>query len=331
MGGPNFAYQLCIQRVSEAQKQALNLAHWRLAFCGAEVIRPKTVRQFNEAFGPCGFDPEAFYPCYGLAEATLFVSGATKRRASHARVWSASALTQGRAVPASNLGDERALVACGSVVDSDMRIVDPDTHLELQRGLVGEVWVCGESVAVGYWGNDALTQEIFHARMASSPMRGPFLRTGDLGFVDAEGELFVTGRLKDLIIVRGLNHVPTDIEETVEWAHPAFRKGGCAAFVADINDRERLIVAQEIEREQWQRADLATALEIVRENVTRVHGINVHDLVFLRHGALPRTTSGKVQRHLCAQRYIEGRLEEVDQRRSSVVSTHSPSIERAST
>ncbi|MHA6910229.1 fatty acyl-AMP ligase [Ralstonia pseudosolanacearum] len=315
-GGPNFAFQLCVQRVSEAQKDGLDLSHWRLAFCGAEVVRPETVRQFAEAFAPCGFDATAFYPCYGLAEATLFVAGAATRRAPQVRSWSASALTRGEAVAAPHTDDDRPLIACGSAIDADLRIVDPETMQALPSGHVGEIWVCGDSVAAGYWRNDTLTIETFRARTASSPGDGPYLRTGDLGFVDADGELFVTGRLKDLIIIRGRNHVPTDIEATVEQVNPSFRQGGCAAFAIDIAGREQLVVAQEIEREHRQRADLASALDAVREQVTRVHGISVHDLVLIRHGALPRTSSGKIQRHLCAQRYIDGTLNDAARRRT---------------
>ncbi len=308
-GGPNFAFQLCVRRVSEPQKENLDLSHWRLAFCGAEVVRPETVRQFAEAFSPCGFDATAFYPCYGLAEATLFVAGAATRRATQAQPWSASALTRGEATDASRTDDARPLIACGSTIDTDLLIVDPETKQALPRCQVGEIWVCGDSVARGYWRNDALTSETFHARTVPSSGRGPYLRTGDLGFVDADGELFVTGRLKDLIIIRGLNHVPTDIEETVERVHPAFRPGGCAAFAVDIAGEEKLVLAQEIEREHRQRTDLASALDAVREQVTRVHGVCVHELVFIRHGGLPRTSSGKMQRHLCAQRYVDGTLD----------------------
>jgi len=317
-GGPNFAYQLCVQRVNDAQKKDLDLSHWRLAFCGAEVVRPETVRQFAEMFAPAGFNPAAFYPCYGLAEATLFVAGGTTRRTAQVRSWSASALTRGHATPAAHVEDERSLVACGVAIDTDLCIVDPNSHLALPRGQIGEIWIRGGSVAAGYWCNEPLTEQTFGARIASSlpADNATYLRTGDLGFLDADGELFVTGRLKDLIIVRGLNHVPTDIEETVELAHPAFRKGGCAAFAVDIAGQEKLVVAQEIEREQRQRADLAVALDAAREQVTRVHGINLHDLVFMRHGTLPRTSSGKIQRHICAQRYLNGSLSEAGKPRA---------------
>jgi acyl-CoA synthetase (AMP-forming)/AMP-acid ligase II len=282
-----------------------------LAFCGAEVVRPDTLQKFADAFKNCGFNAAAFYPCYGLAEATLFVAGPAARRVPRIQSWDASALARGQALRVdASAQASRSLVACGQSFGHDLRVVDPEGCIELPESAVGEIWVRSSSVAGGgYWCNDALTDVTFNARLASDTGATTFLRTGDFGFVD-EGDLFVTGRLKDLIIVRGLNHAPTDIELTVEECHPAFRQGGCAAFSIDVAGEERLVLAQEIERTQRQ-FDAAHAIDRVRESVARAHGLTVHDLVFVRHASLPRTSSGKLQRYLCAQRYLDKTLDAV--------------------
>lgn len=257
------------------------------------------------------FDPAAFYPCYGLAEATLFVAGPAAREAPRIRAWDAATLAIGQALEleVDSAAPALPLVACGNAFGHEVRIVDPDACVEQSVGRVGEIWIRSESVAGGgYWRDQALTRQTFGGRIVSDINGAPFLRTGDLGFVDDDGDLFITGRLKDLIILRGLNHMPTDIESTVERCHPAIRQGGCAAFSLDIDGEERLVVAQEIERTQCH-FDAALATDAVREQVTRSHGINVHDVVFVRHASLPRTSSGKLQRYLCAQRHREGTLD----------------------
>ncbi|WP_049764334.1 fatty acyl-AMP ligase [Polaromonas sp. JS666] len=306
-GGPNFAYQLCVQKISEEQKAGLNLSSWKLAFCGAEVVRPETINQFSQAFHRCGFDRQAIYPCYGLAEATLFVAGAAAKDDALIRSYSAEALRGGRAV--FRVPDETtcSMVSCGTTFDHDVRIVNPATSIEQQAGEVGEIWIHSGSVALGYWNNDVLTREVFDGRITSDTLEKSFLRTGDLGFFDEGKNLFITGRLKDLIIVRGRNHAPTDIEFTVERSHPSFRQAGCAAFAVDIDGEERLVVAQEIERTARD-VDPLGARDAACEQVTREHGLKVYEIVFVRHAALPRTSSGKIQRYLCAQHYLNGML-----------------------
>ena len=286
-GAPNFGYELCVEKVTPEQRQGLDLRRWGLAFNGAEPIRPETLDRFAAAFAECGFRKEAFYPCYGLAEATLIVAGA--KRAG------AAPTIQGR-------------VAGSGLILSEQRvaIVDPESETELPEGQVGEIWVSGGSVAQGYWGREEESECTFRARLATG--EGPFLRTGDLGFV-VDGELFVTGRSKDLIIVRGRNHYPHDIEWIVEKSHPDLLAGGSAAFSAEIDGEERLVVVQEVHRHRLRGLDAAQAAGAIRQAVTEAHEIAVHAVVLVRPFTLPKTSSGKIQRHLCRAAFLEGRLE----------------------
>ncbi|PYQ61978.1 MAG: hypothetical protein DMF53_14145, partial [Acidobacteria bacterium] len=241
-GGPNFAYDLCVHKVSAEQKRELDLSSWSLAFNGAEPVRPETLERFAAAFAPCGFRRAAFFPCYGLAEATLLVSAGRRQEGASVRAFAADEIERHRAAPAD---DGRALTACGRAADPRpgyprIAIARPDSSEPCGPGEVGEIWVSAPSVAQGYWRRPEETERTFGARLAGG--EGPFLRTGDLGFV-ADGELFVTGRLKDLIILRGRNHYPQDIELTVERSHPALRPGCGAAFAVEREGEERLVVA----------------------------------------------------------------------------------------
>jgi len=292
-GGPNFAYDLCVNRITDEQKAGLDLSHWELAAIGAEPVSAEVMNRFCRAFEPCGFRREAFYPCYGLAEATLFVSGGDKNAAPIIR-------------PATKSDGEAALVGCGHPwTTHELVIADPVTKTECSVNTVGEIWFRGPSVAAGYWRREQETAESFGASLADSG-RGPFLRTGDLGFLD-DGELFVTGRLKDLIVIRGQNHYPQDIEETVARQHAAFRPQTGAAFSGLIDDEERLIIVQEIDRRS-RRLDLDRLRADVRRAIADGHQLQAHDIVFLRNGTIPKTTSGKVRRHECRQKYLSGQL-----------------------
>ncbi len=246
-GGPDFAYDLCVRKISPADREGLDLSSWQVAFTGAERIRAETIEQFTEAFAPCGFRREAFFPCYGLAEATLMVSGGPRQTAPTIIRVRADALARHQVQETSGNGSAtRTLVGCGECLPGQkVVIVDPQTCHPRDEGEVGEIWVQGRSVASGYYGWPEATQTAFGGRLATTG-EGPFLRTGDLGFL-REGQLFVTGRLKDVIIIRGRNYYPEDIERSVERAHDAFRAGYCAAFSVDVEDRERLVVVQEIE------------------------------------------------------------------------------------
>ncbi|HSP80612.1 MAG TPA: fatty acyl-AMP ligase, partial [Myxococcaceae bacterium] len=264
-GGPNFAYELCVRRVSEEQRKELDLSTWDLAFNGAEPIRADVLERFVQTFGPQGFRREAFYPCYGLAEATLIVSGGDKKAPPVSFHVSRSRLEQGQVIPTPPEDeDTRGLIGCGHAwTDQQCLIVDPETRQPCPPEQVGEIWVSGPSVASGYWEQPEATQQTFRAYLADSN-QGPFLRTGDLGFF-REGELFIVGRMKDIIIIRGRNHYPEDIELTVERSSSVLRPGCGAAFSIEADGEERLVVVQEISRSALDKgANLREVVEDMR-------------------------------------------------------------------
>ncbi|MGA2621527.1 MAG: aminotransferase class I/II-fold pyridoxal phosphate-dependent enzyme, partial [Thermoguttaceae bacterium] len=313
-GGPNFAYDLCVRKITPEQRKTLDLSNWRVAFNGAEPVRAETLRRFAEAFGPCGFRPEAFYPCYGLAEATLIVAGGYVARPPVIRSFDAQGLAENlaREVEPSAAGS-RDLVGCGETLpDQRIVIADPERRTLCPPGRIGEVWVGGPSIAQGYWRQPESTAATFQARLKHSG-EGPFLRTGDLGFVH-EGELFVTGRLKDLIIIRGVNYYPQDVELTVQECHPRLRADCGAVFTVEREGREELVVAFEIERHKHGRPD--AVFQAICRAVAVEHDLNVDAIVLLRAGSVPKTSSGKIQRHACRQGYLEGTLQIVGQWRS---------------
>jgi 8-amino-7-oxononanoate synthase len=326
-GGPNFAYELCVRKTTPEQRAALDLSSWSLAFNGAEPVRAETIDAFCEAFAPSGFRREAFYPCYGLAESTLMVTGGMKFETPVIRTFDAAAIETGTAVsrPANAAGGRR-LVGSGRELDGqDVLIVDPQTCEPLPPGRVGEIWVSGPSVAQGYWNHPDASRDTFAAMLAQPPVTpasqsvakwrpnpGPYLRTGDLGFFD-EGELFVTGRLKDLIIVRGRNHYPQDIEHAVETCSDLVRAGSVAAFAVEIEGRERVVVVAELERGRREPGVLAAAFEAIRGRLAREHEVAVEAIVLVRPNSIPKTSSGKIQRHACRRQFLDGSLEVVEQ------------------
>ncbi|HVY45043.1 MAG TPA: AMP-binding protein, partial [Minicystis sp.] len=339
-GGPNFAYELCARRVGPEERASLDLSSWTLAFSGAEPIRPATLRHFVETFAPCGFSARALFPCYGLAEATLIVSGGSPRGEVVELELSASALERNDVAPPVGASDGRVLVGCGEVLaDEEVTVVDPLTLQPCSERRVGEVWVRGASVAGGYWNKPKESAAIFGARVAGRD--GPaFLRTGDLGFV-REGHLFVTGRLKDLVIVRGRNHYPQDIEHTVEECSGALRRG-CSAVFAVGDHAEDVVIAVELERRFRDRRradsappvgverrrtdrraptndtgfavapgpeDLEALCEQIRQAVMAEHAVSPKSVVLLKAGTIPKTSSGKIQRHECKRQFLNGELE----------------------
>ncbi|WP_434300845.1 amino acid adenylation domain-containing protein [Corallococcus exiguus] len=311
-GGPNFAFDLCVRKVSEEQRRQLDLSRWEVAFCGAEPIRAEALDRFAEAFGPSGFRREAFYTCYGLAEGTLIASGATKGHVPVLRTLDRKALELGRAESPSASTEARTLVGCGkSLEDQELRVVHPELREPCPPGVVGEVWVSGQSVARGYWRRPEESEASFQGRLADG--RGPFLRTGDLGFLDADGELFVTGRMKDLIILRGRNHYPQDLELTAESSHPALRPGCGAAFAVEVGGQERLVLVQEVDlrryanlRQQFEAGEVA--LGAIRQRLAEGHEVRPHAVVLIEPGSLSKTSSGKVQRRATRAAYLEGSL-----------------------
>ncbi|HEX6962803.1 MAG TPA: AMP-binding protein, partial [Lacipirellula sp.] len=304
-GGPNFAYDLCAEKVTAEQKRTLDLSRWSLAFNGAEPVRAETIDRFSKAFAECGFRREAFYPCYGLAEATLIVAGGYKNTEPVIRTYDLRALEKHEVVPAApgSEGAHSLVGSGGNLLDQNIVIANPDTMERCAPDQVGEIWVSGPSVAQGYWKRDDATRETFQAYLKDG--RGPFLRTGDLGFLD-KGELFVTGRLKDLIIVRGVNYYPQDIEASVELAHEKVKHGSGAAFAVGERGAERLVIVQELER--GRNLDFNEIINAIRKRVASDYEVAVSAVVLLKTGSIPKTSSGKIQRHACQAGYLAGTL-----------------------
>lgn len=309
--GPNFAYELCVEKVTDQERDMLDLSCLTLAGNGAEPIRPDTMRRFAKRFEPCGFRWESFYPCYGLAEATLIVSGGEKLAAPVIRTFDGAALDRNQVVPVPpNSKNAREIVGCGeSVADQEVKIVDPTTRASCQPNQIGEVWVHGPGVGQGYWNNPQSSEETFFG-ITSDSQQGPYLRTGDLGFVQDE-ELFITGRIKELIIIRGRNHYPQDIERTVEHCHPSLRRGHGAAFGITMDGEEKLVVLQGIVRPQ--KIDLPGLFADIRTALLHEHELSAHAIVFVRCGQIPRTSSGKTQRRACKEMFENGELDIVAQ------------------
>lgn len=312
-GGPNFAYELCLAKVKPEQLESLDLSSWEVAFTGAEPVRAHTLERFAATFESCGFRKEAFLPCYGMAETTLIVTGRSQPTLPVVRYIQGAALEQNQVVVADKVEgeDTRAIVGCGqSCADMKIAIADPESLTQCPDDRVGEIWVSGASVAQGYWQRPKETQETFHAYLADTG-EGPFLRTGDLGFIH-DGELFITGRLKDVMIVRGQNHYPQDIELTVEKSHPALRSGCGAAFAVDVKGEERVVVVQEVERSYLRKLDVDEVVGNIRQAITAQHALNVYATVLVKTGSIPKTSSGKIQRHACKSGFLAGNLNVVE-------------------
>jgi acyl-CoA synthetase (AMP-forming)/AMP-acid ligase II len=297
---PNFAYEQCVRRIRPDQLAQLELGCLRSAGNGAEPINPRVLEAFYRTFAPRGFRWEAFCPAYGLAETTLMVSCCSPSLTPRVGRFRADALGENRVVETSDEGvAAREVASCGRIVgEFQVAIVNPDTATRCAPDEVGEIWVADPSVAQGYWRRTAETEATFRAFLADTA-EGPYLRTGDLGFV-RDGELYVTSRIKDLIIVAGANHYPQDIEWTVEKCHPDIRPSGVAAFSIPVDGEERLVVAAEIERGSIERPeDRTLVLDAIRRAIAEEHEVPVHALLLLVRGSLPKTASGKVQRHGC--------------------------------
>jgi acyl-CoA synthetase (AMP-forming)/AMP-acid ligase II len=325
-GGPNFAYDLCTRRITPEQREALDLSSWDVAYNGAEPVRADTMKRFAATFASRGFRSSAFHPCYGLAEATLLVSGGSLRDEMF-RTIQVAAFEQNHVVEACAQDQNvRTLVGSGHALhDTKIVIVHTESFTACAPDEVGEIWVSGPSVTQGYWNRAEDTERACRAYLKDTG-EGPFLRTGDLGFMK-DGELFVTGRLKDLIIISGRKLYPQDIELTVEQCHPALRPACCAAFSVDGTGEERLIIAAEVDPRyqpatrnppDWEaRAhsngrlplDVEAVVRAIRRAVAEEHDVRVHTVVLLRAGRVPKTTSGKVQRHACQASFLKGTLE----------------------
>ena len=310
-GGPNFAYDLCVRKITQEQREKLDLSSWRVAFNGAEPVRQETLDRFSEMFEPCGFRPESFFPCFGMAEATLIVSGGYADEKPVVGYYDSGDLADNRAIRVDR-GAQGAtgIVGCGGVLpDQEIVIADPETLKTRDDGRIGEIWVRGPSVAQGYWRNPESTAETFRATLRDTG-EGPFLRTGDLGFMDG-GELFVTGRIKDLIIHHGVNVYPQDVEHTVQESHARLRPNAGGVFVAKVDGQDRFVAVQEVERRK--RGDFGEVLDAIRRGVSREHEMALDAIVLVKAGSIPKTSSGKIQRHACRQGYLDGTLAVVAQ------------------
>jgi acyl-CoA synthetase (AMP-forming)/AMP-acid ligase II len=291
-GGPNFAYDLAVDKTTREQRDALDLSCWEVAFNGSEPVHAETLERFTDAFASAGFRRRSFYPCYGMAESTLFATG----------------VAQGEEPQLQARGAGPALVGCGRPAPGTaLVIVDPEQRRALPEGTTGEIWLSGGSVTAGYYNRPEATTETFQARLAPDG-EGPFLRTGDLGFLSG-GQLFVTGRLKHLIIIRGRNHHPEDLEATAARANPLLAKSGGIALGIEEGRRAAVAIVHELTREGWRRADPAGISADIREAIAAEHGVQVSRVLLIRPGSLPRTTSGKVRRAECGALFLSGGFE----------------------
>ena len=309
-GAPNFAYQLCVDKVTDEELAGLDLSTWRVAFNGAEPVRATTIEQFTQRFGAVGFRNASHLPCYGMAETTLIVTGGPHHSEPILRSFGGRQMDARLVVPvAADDPTARKLVGCGVTTDNNtVKIVDPETRKPLPDNEIGEIWIDSPSVGLGYWEKTEISQEVFNATTKDGD--GPFLRTGDLGFL-SEGQLYVAGRVKDLIIVRGVNRYPQDIEQTVEECHESIQSSAAAAFADDSGPRERLIIAVEVQRSLED--DWNPVIQSIRLAVTANHEIPPDAVILVRHGSLPKTSSGKIQRHACLKGFREGTFRIVHQ------------------
>ncbi|MBV6449477.1 MAG: D-alanine--poly(phosphoribitol) ligase subunit 1 [Anaerolineales bacterium] len=322
-GAPNFAYDLCVDKIAPEQLETLDLSAWKLAFCGAEPIRPETLERFARTFGLVGFRKSSFYPCFGMAESTLIVSGGDGPAEPRTLTVDRKALERDQVATASP-DDANALtmVNCGkSIVDQRIVIVNPATLKQCAENEVGEIWVAGPSVAKGYWGLEDETRYTFGAHTADTN-DGPFMRTGDLGFLQ-NGELFITGRLKDLIIIHGSNHYPQDIELTVETSHSALQTSAGAAFSVTENGKEQLVIVQEVTR-QGRQADVNEVASAIRQAVAEKHDLQVFAIALVKPMSIPKTSSGKIQRRTTKAAFLENELEIVGEWRKNLPSPLTP-------
>jgi amino acid adenylation domain-containing protein len=311
-GAPNFAYDLCVQKISTEQRASLDLSSWCMSLNAAEPVRAETFQQFNEVFKPCGLQPTTVCHGYGLAEATLIVAGAWKQDMPAYYKIQSDALEQHQVVIARESHQEtQTLVGSGyPAVDAKVVIVNPTTLKQCSPDEVGEIWVSSPSVVHGYWQRPVETAETFQAYLSDTGA-GPFLRTGDLGFL-RDGELFVTGRIKDVIIIRGNNYYPQDIEFTVEKSHPMLRPAGYGAvFTVEKLGQEQLIVTQEVERTALKKLNVDEVVNAIRQAVSEEHDLQVHAILLLKPAAIPRTSSGKIQRSACRDEFLEDTLKTV--------------------
>jgi len=306
-GSPNFAYDYCVKRIKDEKKKGLDLSSWEVAFNGAEPVHHGTMERFYQAFQGYGFRKEAFYPCYGLAELTLLASSGKPLIPYNLLHIKKSQLETHRVeiLPQETL-DSYRLVSCGSL-HHDIRIVDSDTFKSCETDVIGEIWITSDSVAKGYWSQQEETQQIFAATIDNECEKKQYLRTGDLGFIH-DNELYVTGRIKDLIILYGKNHYPQDIEATLKHSHLHELLGNCAAFVKSLNNEYLLTLVCELKSQRIEPQELERFSNEIFEMIYNAHTVEIHKIVFVRRNSIPQTTSGKVKRRQCREQLINDEL-----------------------
>lgn len=308
---PNFGFDLCVSRYRADQMDGIDLSSLRIALNGAEPVRAETIARFVATFAPHGLDARAMYPAYGMAEATLLISGGTRGGGVVTRSVSRAGLQAHVAERPIDAADNQTVIGCGrALAGEEIAIVDPERCVRLPADQVGEIWVRGANVARAYWGNEDATRKGLNAEIADED--GHWLRTGDLGFCDGSGELFVTGRIKDLIIIRGINHYPQDIERSVQSVDGVLRENcGAAISVPDDRGEETLVIIQEVERTARHSIDAEEIKGRIREAITDHHELSARHIALIRPGALPMTTSGKIQRKLTRRLWLDGGFEEI--------------------
>ena len=304
-GAPNFAYDLLCDRVTEEQAAQLDLSSWELAFCGAEPVQTATMERFSRKFAVSGFRSTAFYPCYGMAEATLMITGGDRNKSPTVKYLDKAALERDRVVITDNRTGTTALVSAGYPwLDGKIAIADPNSLAECPPDRIGEICFSSSSVGKGYWKLPEKTEETFHARLNGEQ----FLRTGDLGFMN-DGELYITGRLNDVMVFWGLNHYPQQIERTVEQSHPGLKTHCGAALAVEVEGKPRLVVVQEIDRTHRKSLVFDEVVEAIRWQIFQQHFIDVYAIVLLQPGRIPKTSSGKVRRSACKDKFLESSLD----------------------
>jgi acyl-CoA synthetase (AMP-forming)/AMP-acid ligase II len=316
-GAPNFAFDLCVQRFRADQMRDVDLSCWKVAFNGAEPVRADTIERFAATFAPYGFDRRAMNPQYGMAEATVMVSAGPRLAGPVIRTVGLDAFRHNEIAAPAGERDKHRMVGCGrSVVGGRLAIVHPATRRLIGSDRIGEIWVSGPHVSKGYWQNPDATRATFDARIEGDPGDECWLRTGDLGFMDQSGELFITGRAKDMIIVRGINYYPQDIESTVYNSHPALRRHFGAVFSVPDESGEKLALVQEVERTQRRGLDTEEIKACIREAVANEHEIALDSIVLISPGEIPKTTSGKIQRSLTREMWLQNSFEPIGAARS---------------
>jgi len=309
-GGPNFAYDLCVDRSERALQENLDLSCWRVAFNSAEPVRAETIEKFSRIFAPTGFRREAFFSCYGMAEGTLLLSGGPPLRPPTIKQVSKASLSRDHVEPDTDQADRTLVVGCGhALANEEIRIVDRRTCLPLNERKIGEIWVSGPHIPRGYWGKQQASEETFRAVLANMPDRH-FLRTGDLGFVD-EGELYIVGRIKDVIITRGRNFYPQDIERIAEAAYPGLQAGSSAAFGTVRFGEQEVVLVQEVERTSRHSIRHWQAVAAIRKAVFDEFELTLNRIILIQPGSIPKTSSGKIKRAETCKRYLAETLEPI--------------------